>query len=188
MIFLCTLQSPNAAVACPSMRRSLAPPKIACKKPDTDSVFIRVPIRNPGLGSTTSPNSKHPSGTGAKLINLFLVVSVVHYCLESLAFKRFFMICLRVLLNSISEEIAFTVFFSCERDYLTFLPRDCFSLVLFERTLLKSDLVESNFAVIILVLILIHTSDFTSVMKTALLFFAVQEFLQVYPLKIKDVF
>lgn len=98
------------------------------------------------------------------------------------------MICLRVLLNSISEEIAFTVFFSCERDYLTFLPRDCFSLVLFERTLLKSDLVESNFAVIILVLILIHTSDFTSVMKTALLFFAVQEFLQVYPLKIKDVF
>ena len=67
MIFLCTLQSPNAAVACPSMRRSLAPPKIACKKPDTDSVFIRVPIRNPGLGSTTSPNSKHPSGTDVKL-------------------------------------------------------------------------------------------------------------------------
>ena len=72
MIFLCTLQSPNAAVACPSMRRSLAPPKIACKKPDTDSVFIRVPIRNPGLGSTTSPNSKHPSGTGAKLTSSLL--------------------------------------------------------------------------------------------------------------------
>ena len=70
--FLCTLQSPNAAVACPSMRRSLAPPKIACKKPDTDSVFIRVPIRNPGLGSTTSPNSKHPSGTGAKLTSSLL--------------------------------------------------------------------------------------------------------------------
>ncbi|XP_073239284.1 VWFA and cache domain-containing protein 1-like [Porites lutea] len=65
-------KSPNAAVACPSMRRSLAPPKIACKKPDTDSVFIRVPIRNPGLGSTTSPNSKHPSGTGAKLTSSLL--------------------------------------------------------------------------------------------------------------------
>ena len=42
MIFLCTLQSPNAAVACPSMRRSLAPPKIACKKPDTDSLGLET--------------------------------------------------------------------------------------------------------------------------------------------------
>lgn len=62
-----SLQSPNAAVACPSIRRSLGTTKSACKKPDTDSVFVRVPTRDPSLRSTQSPHPKNPSGSGNKL-------------------------------------------------------------------------------------------------------------------------
>ncbi|RMX46892.1 hypothetical protein pdam_00014505, partial [Pocillopora damicornis] len=60
-------KSPNAAVACPSIRRSLGTTKSACKKPDTDSVFVRVPTRDPSLRSTQSPHPKNPSGSGNKL-------------------------------------------------------------------------------------------------------------------------
>ena len=66
LLYLFLIQSPNAAVACPFIHRSLATTKSACKKPDTDSVFVRVPTRDPSLGSTLSPHPKNPSGSGTK--------------------------------------------------------------------------------------------------------------------------
>lgn len=60
------IQSPNAAVACPFIQRSLVTAKSACKKPDTDSAFVRVPTRDPSLGSTLSPHPKNPLGSGTK--------------------------------------------------------------------------------------------------------------------------
>lgn len=65
-------QSPNAAVACPSIHRSLTTTKSACKKPDTDSVFVRVPTRDTSLASTLSPHPKNPSASGIKLNASFL--------------------------------------------------------------------------------------------------------------------
>lgn len=81
------IQSPNAAVACPFIRRSLATAKSACKKPDTDSVFrVRVPTRDPSLASTLSPHPKNPSGSGTKA-NLPMLLLWLILFLRSVVFE-----------------------------------------------------------------------------------------------------
>ena len=81
------IQSPNAAVACPFIQRNLATAKSACKKPDTDSVFrVRVPTRDPSLGSTLSPHPKNPSGSGIKSNPSLLLLWLMLF-LRSLVFS-----------------------------------------------------------------------------------------------------